>query len=65
MALHKGSLNVIQCLTLDPISRENHACVTDVIGGKFILVEETAVALVEGVREIPVEERDEKDDVGG
>ena len=45
--------------------REDDTRVADVVGDEVVLVEETAVAAVEGVGEIPVEERDHGDDAGG
>lgn len=45
--------------------REDDRRVADVVGDEVVLVEETAVAAVEGLGEIPVEERDHGDDACG
>jgi hypothetical protein len=45
--------------------REDDTRVADVVGDEIVLVEETAVASVERLGKIPVEERDHGDDAGG
>lgn len=65
IALRLGSLKVFSMADFGAHGREDDTRVMDVIGEELVFVGETAVALFEGLGEIPMEERDGRDDACG